>query len=275
MNTTTSTTAAFDALTAPTESWAWRWAASAAIVGNIALNYVSQRFPFNGQTNADVSGKYPTPLTPAGYAFSIWGVIFLSLLVYAVWQLLPAQRRHPLPDAVARPLVLVNGLTGLWLVVFAYELLPLSVVVMLGILAGLAVVYGRVRHFARRGEAPVWVNIPFGLYLGWISVALVVNATVALGTRWQVSEAKGIEIAIILVGIVAGLALNVTKRFRELAYPAAVTWGLVGIWAARRAADDTLVLSWMALAAAGLVTVAALGLVWWGRENKAVVVGSR
>ncbi|MET4108892.1 hypothetical protein [Hymenobacter sp. UYP22] len=265
MNSSTST-AAFDALTAPTESRAWRWAASAAIVGNIALNYVSQRFPFNGQTNAQVSYKYPTPLTPAGYAFSIWGVIFLSLLVYAVWQLLPAQRRNPLPDAVARPLVLVNALTGLWLVVFAYELLPASLVVMLGILAGLAVVYGRVRQFAARGEAPAWVNIPFGLYLGWISVALTVNATVALGTRWQVSEAKGIEIAIVLVGIVAGLALNVTKRFRELAYPAAVTWGLVGIWAARRTEADTLVLAWMALAAAGLVAVASLGLVWWGRR---------
>ncbi|RSK49284.1 tryptophan-rich sensory protein [Hymenobacter rigui] len=260
-------TAAFDYLSAPTESRAWRWAASGAIVGNIALNYVSQRFPFNGQTNADVSGKYPTPLTPAGYAFSIWGIIFLSLLVYAVWQLLPAQRRNPLPDAVARPLVLVNVLTGFWLVVFAYELLPLSVVVMLGILAGLAVVYGRVRHFARRGEAPAWVNLPFGLYLGWISVALAVNATVALGTRWQVSEAKGVEIAIILVGIVAGLALNVTKRFRELAYPAAVTWGLVGIWAARHGETSTMVLAWMALAAAGVVAVMSLVLVWWGKRE--------
>ncbi|RSK23877.1 tryptophan-rich sensory protein [Hymenobacter metallilatus] len=264
----TSTSAAFDTLTAPTESRPWRWAAAAAIVGNIALNYVSQRFPFNGQTNAQVSYKYPTPLTPAGYAFSIWGVIFLSLLVYAVWQLLPAQRRHPLPDAVARPLVLVNLLTGLWLVVFAYELLPLSVAVMLGILAGLAVVYGRVRHFARRGEAPAWVNIPFGLYLGWISVALVVNATVALGTRWQVSEARSIEIAIVMVGIVAGLALNVTKQFRELAYPAAVAWGLVGIWAARRGDANTLVLAWMALAAAGLVAIGALGLVWWRRRER-------
>ncbi|WP_426490221.1 hypothetical protein [Hymenobacter sp. 102] len=263
-------TAAFNYLSAPTKSRAWRWAALVAIVGNIALNYVSQRFPFNGQTNADVSGKYPTPLTPAGYAFSIWGVIFLSLLVYAVWQLLPAQRRTPLPDAVARPLVLVNVLTSFWLVVFAYELLPLSVVVMLGILAGLAVVYGRVRYYASRGEVPVWVNVPFGLYLGWISVALVVNATVALGTRWQVSEAKGIEIAIVLVGIVAGLALNVTKRFRELAYPAAVTWGLVGIWAARRGVPATLVLSWMALAAAVLITLVSLGLVWWGKRNAVV-----
>ncbi|MCA8832128.1 hypothetical protein [Hymenobacter pini] len=266
-STSSTATAAFNYLSAPTDSRTWRWAASAAIVQNIALNYVSQRFPFNGQTNAQVSYKYPTPLTPAGYAFSIWGLIFLSLLAYAVWQLLPAQRRNPLPDAVARPVVLVNLLTGLWLVVFAYELLVPSALVMLGILAGLAVVYGRVRHFSRRGEVPVWVNLPFGLFMGWISVALVVNLTLALGTRWEVSEAKSIEIAIILVGITAGLALNVTKRFRELAYPAAVTWGLVGIWAARRGTPDTLVLAWMALAAAVLVAVVSVVLVWWGRKE--------
>lgn len=260
-----SATLAFDALTAPSESRAWRWAASAAIVANIGLNYVSQRFPFNGQTNAQVSYKYPTPLTPAGYAFSIWGLIFLTLLAYAVWQLLTTQRRNPLPDAVARPLVLANLLTGLWLVVFAYELLVPSMLVMLLILATLAVVYGRARDLIRQGGAPWYASVPFGLYLGWISVATVVNVTLTLGTRWQVTEARGVELAIVLVGVAAGIALNVTRRFRELAYPAAVAWGLLGIWAARQAQPSTLVLAWMALAAAALVALAALGLVWWGR----------
>ncbi|GGG46826.1 tryptophan-rich sensory protein [Hymenobacter glacieicola] len=268
MPVSTTAAAAFDALTAPTESRAWRWAASGAIVGNIVLNFVSQRYPFNGQTNAQVSYKYPTLLTPAGYAFSIWGVIFLSLLAYAGWQLLPAQRRNPLPDAVARPLVLANLLTGLWLVVFAYELLPLSMVVMLGILASLAVVYDRARHVVRGGQAPWYSSVPFGLYLGWISVATVVNVTLALGTQWQPGAERSIELAIVLVGITAGLALNVTKQFRELAYPAAVAWGLVGIWAARRPEADTLVLAWMALAAAGLVALVGLGLAWWGRGQE-------
>ncbi|RPD46426.1 tryptophan-rich sensory protein [Hymenobacter sediminis] len=257
----------FNVLTAPTESRMWRWAASAAIVGNIALNYVSQRYPFNGQTNAQVSYKYPTVLTPAGYTFSIWGLIFLSLLFYAVWQLLPNQRQNPLPDAVARPLVLANLLTGLWLVVFAYELLVPSAVVMLLILVSLAVVYGRARHFVRRQEAPWYTSVPFGLYLGWISVATVVNTTLTLGTQWQPGPEESIEIAIVLVGITAGLALNVTRRFRELAYPATVAWGLMGIWAARRFETDTVVLAWMALAAAGLVAVAGLGLAWWGRRQ--------
>ncbi|SEU06022.1 hypothetical protein [Hymenobacter actinosclerus] len=255
----------------PLASRAWRWTAAAATAGNIALNYISQAYPFNGQTNAVVSGKYPTPVTPAGYAFSIWGLIFLSLLVYAAWQLLPAQRRNPLPDLLARPLVLANGLTGLWLVLFAYELLPLSALVMVGILAALALAYGRLRRQARQEPAtvPLWVNLPFGLYLGWISVALVVNATVALGQYWQPGPAKGVEWGIILMGIVAGLALNVTGRFRELAYPAAVAWGLAGIWVARNGGPDTQFLAGTALLAAAVVAVGALGLVWTARRKQA------
>ncbi|WP_126546876.1 hypothetical protein [Hymenobacter amundsenii] len=254
---------------ASTESRTWRWAAAAATVGNIALNYVSQAFPFNGQTNAVVSGKYPTPVTPAGYAFSIWGLIFLSLLAYAVWQLLLAQRRNPLPDMLARPLVLVNVLTGFWLVIFAYELLALSALVMVGILAGLAVAYGRLRRQTRREPAtvPVWVNLPFGLYLGWISVALVVNATVALGQLWQPGAVTGIQLGVALMGVVAGLALGITGKFRELAYPAAVAWGLVGIWVARNGAPDTQLLAWTALVAAAVVALGALRLVWAARQR--------
>ena len=237
---------------------AWRWAAAAAIVGNIGLNYVSQRFPFNGQTNAQVSYKYPTSLTPAGYAFSIWGLIFLSLLAYAVWQLLPAQRRNPLPDAIAKPLVFVNVLTGLWLVVFAYELLVPSMVVMLLILAGLALVYGRSRRLVQQGAAPWYSTVPFGLYLGWISVATVVNVTLTLGAFWQVSAATGFAIATVLVGVTAIIALGVTNRFRELAYPAAVAWGLLGIWVARKGIADAQLLAWSALGAAVLVAGAGL-----------------
>ncbi|UYZ61783.1 hypothetical protein [Hymenobacter weizhouensis] len=263
-----STTAAFDALTTPTSGRAWRWAVAGATAANVFLNYYANTRAFNNQTNAVVSAKYPTLLTPAGYAFSIWGLVFLGLLVYATWQLLPAQRQHPLPAAVARPLTLVNLLTASWSIVFAYELLPLSVVVMLLILAGLAVVYGRSRQFISRRQAPAWVSVPFGLFLGWISVATVVNVTVWLGTRWQPGAEQSLQVAIVLVGVVAGLALNVTRRFRELAYPAAVAWGLLAIGAARRPAADTLVLSWLATAAAGLVVVGSLVLVGWGRRQR-------
>ncbi len=165
--------------------------------------------------------------------------------------------------------MLVNVLTGGWLVIFAYELLPLSALVMVGILVALAVAYGRLRRQARRAPAtvPVWVNLPFGLYLGWISVALVVNLTVALGQYWQPGAATGVQLGVALMGVVAGLALGMTRKFRELAYPAAVAWGLVGIWVARNGVPDTQFLAWAALIAAAVVAVGALGLVWVARRR--------
>src|SRR5205823_422208 len=90
----------------------WRWLVALAIGGNIFLNYYSNTHPFAGQTMGMVSAKYPTLLTPAGYAFSIWGLIFLGLVVYAIWQLLPGQQKLSLPDAVAKPLILANIATA-------------------------------------------------------------------------------------------------------------------------------------------------------------------
>ena len=126
----------------------WRWLAALAVLGNIVLNYYSNAFPFNGQSMGAVSAQHPTLLTPAGYAFSIWGLIFLALTGYIVWQLLPAQRANPLPDAVARPLTLASVATAAWVVLFAYERLVLSVLVMLVILGALIVAYGRARRLA-------------------------------------------------------------------------------------------------------------------------------
>ena len=113
---------------------AWRWLAAAAIFGNIFLNYYANTRPFAGQTMGMVSAKYPTLLTPAGYAFSIWGLIFLSLAVYAVWQLLPGQQKLSLPDALAKPLTLASVATASWVVLFANEMILPSVGVMVLIL---------------------------------------------------------------------------------------------------------------------------------------------
>lgn len=232
----------------------WRWLAAASIVGNIALNYVSQAYPFNGQTNADVSGKYPTLLTPAGYAFSIWGLIFLSLLVYAGWQLLPSQRRNPLPDAVALPLTVANLLTGLWLVLFAYERLALSALVMLGILVCLILVYGRARELVLAAESPVLSSLPFALFLGWISVATLISVTLGLWSwGWHGEENVRVLLTALLLAVVVALGLLVAHAFREMAFPLVMAWALVAIGVARQSAY--LELMWLAWGGAVVVTV--------------------
>jgi hypothetical protein len=184
-----------------------------------------------------VSAKYPTLLTPAGYAFSIWGIIFLALAFYAVWQLLPAQRTSVLPDAVAQPLTLANVATAAWVVLFAYEHVAWCALVMLVILMGLIVAYGRARRLVAAGEAPASASLPFALYLGWISVATVVNVTIGLWAfGWQSPTNVSVVLALGLLIIVTGLGLLISWAFAEMAYPLVVCWALVGIWAGQRGA---------------------------------------
>lgn len=243
------------ALTHSASGRVWRWLAAFAIFGNIFLNYYSQIHPFQGQTMGQVSAKYPTLLTPAGYAFSIWGLIFLGLAAYAVWQLLPAQQQVALPDAVAKPLTLASIATAGWVVLFAHERLWPSAGVMLLLLGSLAVVYGRARRQVFTDAAPTLVSIPFSLYLGWVSVATVINLTIGLQQLgWQASESLAGTLALGVVFVVVVLALVISRVFRDMVFPLVVAWALVGIWMVRlREMPD---LGWAALAGA---TVAAVG----------------
>lgn len=243
----------------------WRWLVALAVGGAIGLNYYANVHPFNGQTMGEMSTRYPTPLTPAGYAFSIWGLIFLGLLIYAVWQLLPAQRRLALPDAVARPLALAAAGTGAWVVLFAYEQIGLSVLAMLVILGSLIIAYGQARELVRAGAAPHWVSIPLALFLGWISVATVVNLTLGLQqlTGPVGPEAEELLAYVLLVGVV-GLGLTLSSAFQERTFPLVLAWALVGIWLAQLRENPAL--GWAALGAAVLVLVVGLVLAQQGRK---------
>lgn len=233
---------------------AWRWLAAAAIFGNIFLNYYANKHPLNGQTMGTVSAKYPTLLTPAGYAFSIWGLIFLGLAIYAVWQLLPAQRQLSLPDALAKPLALANAATGAWVVLFAYELILPSVGVMLVILGTLVAAYGRARRRVLAEAAPAWASLPVALYLAWISVASVINLTIGLRQLgWQPGQAGSIVLALGLMVVVVALALLISRVFQEVAFPLVIAWALVAIWVVRL--REVPELGWAALAGAAVAAI--------------------
>ncbi|WP_133274162.1 hypothetical protein [Hymenobacter radiodurans] len=248
------TTATFDSGVPVTAARVWRWLAALSILGNIGLNYYSQAYPFNGQTMGAVSAQYPTLITPAGYAFSIWGAIFLALTIYAVWQLLPAQRHNALPDTIAVPLTMASVATAAWVALFAYELIELSVLTMLVILLALIIVYGRARRQVLAGEASAWVSVPFALYLGWISVASVINITLGLRDMGVQSALNvSVLLAFGLLAIVVALGLIISRAFQEMVYPLVLAWALVAIWVAQR--TDYPELGWAALIGAVLVGV--------------------
>ncbi|UOQ73844.1 tryptophan-rich sensory protein [Hymenobacter cellulosilyticus] len=229
----------------------WRCLAALSIVGNIGLNYWANAHPFNGQTMGAVSAQYPTLLTPAGYAFSIWGLIFLALAGYAVWQLLPAQRNLYLPGYISRPLTVASVATAAWVVLFAYELIEISALVMLIILGTLIMVYGRARRLVLERKAPRWSSIPFSLYLGWISVATVINVTIGLQQHlWRADTGISVMLTLLLLAAVVGIGLAVSSAFRDSVFPLVVAWALLGIWVAQRASYPEL--GWAALAGPAL-----------------------
>jgi hypothetical protein len=250
--------AASDSYSTPTTTnRAWRWVAALAVFGCIGLNYWWNTHPANGQNMGQVSAQYPTLLTPAGWAFSIWGLIFLALAVYAVWQLLPAQRPNPLPDAVAGPLTVASVAAALWVVVFSYEAIGTCTVLMLTTLAALVLGYGRARRLVRSGASPRPSSWPLSLFMGWISVATAINVTLGLQRLgWTAPTNISILLSLVLLAVVLLLGLGLAFLFRDAVYPLVLAWGLVGIWAVRRA--DVPELGWLALVGAGLLVLAAL-----------------
>lgn len=244
----------------------WRWLAAAAILGNIALSYYSNLRVFNGQSMGDVSAKHTTLLTPAGYAFAIWGLIFLALVLYAGWQLLPAQRANPLPDAVAKSLILANLGCAAWVMLFAHERFMLALGVMLLVLVALMFTYGTARDLIRGTHvAPRWVSIPFALFLGWISVATVLNVTIALqAVGFRVDAGLALKLAYVALALLIIVILILARVFQERMLPLVAAWALVGIWAARISAVPDL--AWVALAGAVAVLILGLVLAQQGRK---------
>ncbi|OON70540.1 hypothetical protein [Hymenobacter sp. CRA2] len=239
----------------------WRWLSSAAIFGCIVLNYWWNARPANGQSMGTVSAQYPMLLTPAGWAFSIWGVIFLALAVYAVWQLLPAQRRNPLPDAVARPLTVASVAAALWVVCFSYEAIGICTVLMLLTLSMLILAYGRARRLVLERASPRPSSWPLSLFMGWITVATAVNVTLGLrDLGWTAPLNLSVLLSVVLLAVVVALGLLLSSFFRDAVYPVVLAWGLLGIWYVRR--FDVPELGWLALAGALLVAVGGITLAW-------------
>lgn len=218
-----------------------------SVVSMIVMNYLSNARLLGGQTNGDVSNKYHTLITPAGYAFAIWGVIFLGLLAFAVYQALPSQRHNVRFRAVGWLVVLNTLCNALWSPLFNNELIGASVaVIMVMLISNLLILDGLLSR--RRAvdvailpddsiaEGPssgleTWVaRVPFAIYAGWVTIATVLNITVYLkSTNFDlagVSEATW-AVGMLTVALVIGTLFF--NRYRSIAYILVFSWAYVAI----------------------------------------------
>lgn len=259
--------------TSASPSRIWRFVLPVAVVACLYVNYIYNAHPPEGAlSNGEMSARHPTLITPAGYAFSIWGVIFSGLVAYTAWQLRPAAWRTSLPGRLTPVLTLAVLVTTCWTLAFSYGHIGLSLVVMLAILGLLAVAYARARPVVLRGDAPAWPVWFLSLFLGWIMLATVLNVIFglrdALGWEWSAPASLAGSYGLVAVAAVLGTALG--QRTQDALLPLPIAWGLAGTYVAQREAHPALALA--ALGAAAILAVgAALNI--FRKRRLAVAVG--
>lgn len=227
-----------------------------AVAANLVLNGMAGAGLLFGVATGAVSDGVPTGVTPAGWTFGIWTVIFLLLAVYAGFQALPAMR-GPRYDAPAVPFALANGLNGLWQIPWLTGHVGLALVVIAGILGALVWLYV-VHDRMRLRENEVWaMGLPGSYFLAWIAVATALNATIVFKSLgWTGPEA--VWGPAVVLGVAAGGAW-LLSRTGDTAIAAVLLWAFAGIYAAHAAAPG-MVLA-LAVAAAGVLAAAVAGAI--------------
>ena len=244
-------------------------------LGTLAVNAAANAVPINGQRTNEISDRYEVYVVPAGYVFGIWGVIYLGLGAFAVYQAIHAD------DPVVRRLgwlpAVTGGLNIVWILCFHYGFFALSVVIMLALLGTLIEIHRRMREGARDRDPDrlrQWaVEIPFSICLGWISVAAVANVAQTLDALgFEPTLLPGEWLASIVLAAVAITAGRFVVRNRDAAFGLVIVWAFAGI-AVKEASTPVVpvVASIGALAVAVIVVTRLIGRsMWAGRRDDTV-----
>ncbi|XSG74921.1 tryptophan-rich sensory protein [Herpetosiphon llansteffanensis] len=209
-----------------------RFANVAAIISTIIVNALANILPFNGLDTGSISDGFPVRFVPAGYVFSIWGLIYLGLSAFAIYQALPKQANNPAVAKIGWWFVASCAFNCSWLFAWHYLQFPLTIVLIVGLLVSLIMIYRRLSSLrANASTADRWlIHTPFSIYLGWATVATIANATIALyDAGWRGGPLSDSVWTVILLVIGVCLAAFITLRQRDIAYDAVLLWAFIGI----------------------------------------------
>ena len=198
-----------------------------ATIGVIAFNFLAAAGRINNVSPAQVSDKYPTLVTPADYAFSIWSLIYAGLIAFSIYQLLPSN------------LVKFRGLRTFYILSCAlncgwiYFWLNDQIAVCFVLIFLLAASLFMINLYLRTTETPseYWLaKAPFGIYFGWVTAATLVNFAILLvywNVRLSPSAWNALAVGLILLAAVLGVLIRICLR--NYLYPLAIAWALTAI----------------------------------------------
>jgi len=230
-------------------------------LGTIVVNGLANALPLNNQTTGELSDKYPNLFVPAGLTFSIWGVIYILLAIFVIYGLIISIKNNTQKTAFIKNIGILFFISSLanigWIFAWHYEILPLSLVLMLVILGSLITIYLRLRIGKSDStlSEKYLVHLPFSVYLGWITIATIANVTAVLvDINWN-TFGLGEQfwaVAVIIVGIAIALSVLFTRK--DIFYCLVVDWALLGILL-KRLVDPTPVQSVIIISIIGMALV--------------------
>jgi hypothetical protein len=228
----------------------------------IVVNILANLLPLNGRTTASISDSYPTLIAPAGYVFSIWGIIYVLLLIFTVFQALPSQGGKPFLRRVGALFLLSSIANVSWLFLWHYGQIVFSVLPMFVLLVSLILIYLRLQIGKSDASAmeKLSVRVPFSVYLGWITVASIANvaaAAVSLDLNGLGLGEVTWTVLVIIIALVITLGVIVTRK--DIAYSLVLVWALVGI-VVKQSDYQSIVMTAGASAVVILIALAAVSL---------------
>ena len=222
-----------------------------SVIVALTVNILVSTLPLNGQNTGEISDRFQVYFVPAGYVFSIWGIIYLGWIAFTIFQLQSSQRESPRLRRLGYLFAISNIANATWLFCWHYNQFGLSVLVMLTLLGLLIASYLRL-NVNRERVTPLeyWsVDMLFSTYLGWITIATVANISdwlYLIGWDGFGIPAQSWAVIMLAVASLLGLAMALTRK--DVGYVSVLVWAFIGIAVKQTSAAMVVVSAWVAAA---------------------------
>ena len=198
----------------------------------ITVNVLANTLPINGLNTGEISYRFSIFFVPAGYVFSIWGLIYLGLIAFSIYQALPGNRDADWLKKITPFYLLGSAANIVWIFLWHYEQFMMTWVAMLVILGSLLMITTTLFNSKETSDAGFrwFIKVPFSLYAGWISVATVANLSQVLyyinWGSWGIAPEFWAFIMLVVAAVIAILMLRLR---RDNIYVLVFVWAYVGI----------------------------------------------
>jgi len=205
--------------------------ASLAYIAMVAVNFLANSLPINDRSTGEISEAYSNLFAPAGLTFSIWGLIYLLLAGFVVYQFWGKSQKAEEVIKRINPFFIATSAANIaWIFAWHYDYIGLSVLIMAALLFSLIKIADILREEQFTAIQKLFISAPFSVYFGWITVAAIANITVFLvSIGWDGLGTAGIiwTVIVLLAGALIGILR--TLKDKNMAYGAVFIWAYLGI----------------------------------------------